>query len=90
MSRFFLGGWLGGWLGGPPAPWGSRIKKKWGWGVWGEEEREVGLSEVAFPGLGPGEGRLWNLFRKALKPAAYGFGLVFTPLACRSRSFSES
>lgn len=40
-----------GWLGGPPAPGGSQIKRN-------GEEVDVGLSEVAFPGLGPWEGML--------------------------------
>lgn len=48
---------MGGWLGLLPAPGGSEIKRN-------AEGVDVGLSEVAFPGLGPGEGMLWNLFRK--------------------------
>lgn len=55
--------------GGPPAPWGTQIKKVGGSGEGvggGGEESELGWSKVAFPGLGPGEGRLQNVFRKLL------------------------
>ena len=55
MNKSFLEGWLSGWLGGPPAPGGNQIKKKWGWGEKRKKRgREMGLTEVAFPGLGPG------------------------------------
>ena len=50
------GGWVARWAS---HPWGSGMKRN-------GEGREMGLSEVAFPGLGPGEGMLWKLFRKLL------------------------
>lgn len=55
----------------------------------------MGLSEVAFPGLGPGEGMLWNLFRKLLNQLVMGccfflsFFLFFTILVCCSCSFQN-
>lgn len=46
--------WVGSWAS---CPGGSQIKSN-------AEGVDVGLSEVAFPGLGPEEGMLWSLFRK--------------------------
>lgn len=53
--------WVASW---PPAPGGSPIRNA--------EGVDGGLSEVAFPGLGPGEGMLWNLFRKLSNQLAMG------------------
>ena len=62
-NPFWKGGrWVARWAS---HPWGSGMKRN-------GEGREMGLSEVAFPGLGPGEGMLWKLFRKLLNQLVMG------------------
>lgn len=73
LSRPLLEGWVGGWLDGPPAPGRGPIFKPRGRG-----EEETGQSEVAFPGLGLGEGMLWNLCRKLSNQLVMGLLLSFS------------
>lgn len=55
--------WVASWAS---CPGGSQIKSN-------AEGVDVGLSEVAFPGLGPGEGMLWSLFRKLSNQLVMGY-----------------
>lgn len=81
VEQSFLEGRLGGRLGGPAAPhphlhpWGgNQITKKRG-NV--GRKRKRNRTEVAFPGLGPGEGRPWNLFRKPSNQLAMFLDVFF-------------
>lgn len=65
----------------PPTPTstpggGNQITKKWG-NV--GRKRKRNRTEVAFPGLGPGEGRPWNLFRKPSNQLAMFLDVFFSP-----------
>lgn len=62
----------------------GETKLKRNGGALGEKEREIGLSDVAFPGLGPGAGRLWNFYRKPSDQLVMGFVLLLFPQPCCS------